>query len=255
MFRMPSDLTEREQRTKVYGVVIGVVTDNKDPDGFYRVKCRFPWLPNGDTEQSDWCRVATMGAGGDRGWFCLPEIDDEVLVAFEHGDIARPYVVGTLWNGGSEKATRDNKDGKNNFRSFKSRSGHVLEFCDDKENKKEKISLTAKSGARIVVDDKDGGKKIEIYDDTGDNFVLIDAQNKKITMQSKNGDIELNAKGNIVLKAEGNIETTSKKDTKLKADGNYEMNTSGTMKHKSSSSGNIEAGSTLTVKGSQVNIN
>ena len=82
---------------RILGVVTGVVTNNKDPDKLGRVKVRFPWLS--DTDESWWARVASPMAGKDRGVFFLPEVDDEVLVAFEHGDPRFPYVIGALWNG------------------------------------------------------------------------------------------------------------------------------------------------------------
>src|SRR5262245_7183042 len=154
-------MVERESRQKIYGVVCAIVTNNQDDQGLYRVKVRFPWLPNGGQEggeESDWCRIATIGAGKDRGMFTLPEVDDEVLVCFEHGDIARPYIIGSLWN--SQSTThRDNKkgnanQGKNDVRSFKSRSGHKLEF-DDKSGE-EKVNIEAKSGAKVQIDDKNG---------------------------------------------------------------------------------------------------
>ncbi len=94
---IPSDVPFRpEARTPVPsfpGTVSAIVTDNTDPDRLFRVKVRFPWLPGA---QSNWARLAVpiVGAG-----FTLPEVDDEVLVAFEHGDVSRPYVLGTLWNG------------------------------------------------------------------------------------------------------------------------------------------------------------
>src|ERR1700750_1699162 len=83
--------------TRLHGVVIGIVTNNQDPDGMHRVKVRFPWLNLDD--ESHWARVATPMAGDKRGAYFLPEPDDEVLVAFEHGSLEHPYVIGSLWNG------------------------------------------------------------------------------------------------------------------------------------------------------------
>jgi uncharacterized protein involved in type VI secretion and phage assembly len=255
-FRRLSEISEREQRNKVYGVVVAIVTNNKDDQkGHYRVKVRFPWLPNGgasNAEESDWCRIATPMAGNGRGLFLLPEVGDEVLVAFEHGDIARPYVVGCLWNG-EDKETYDNKGGKNNMRAFKSRSGHVLEFCDDKEGKKEKITVKSAAGARVVIDDSDS-KKIEIYDDQSNNYVLIDAQNKKITVESKNGEILLKAKEKITLEAKA-IETKSDQDTKMTVGANFELKAQSNMTLKASGQGDIESSATMTIKGATVNIN
>ena len=257
-FRRLGEIAERELRHKIYGVVVGIVTNNKDDKGHYRVKVRFPWLPNGgdqNSEESDWCRIATPMAGDQRGLFLLPEVGDEVLVAFEHGDIGRPFVVGMLWNG-KDKEIYDNKsqNGKNNMRGFKSRSGHIFEFCDDKDGKKEKITIKTAAGARVVLDDSDNGKKIEIYDDQSNNYVLIDAQNKKITMESKNGDILIKANKKIQLQAQA-IETKSDNDTKMEAGANFEAKASSNMTLKASGQGELNASGTLTVKGSTVNIN
>src|SRR5262249_61062526 len=81
----------------VPGLVIGQVTDIADPENMFRVKVSFPWLS--DDYESWWARVAQPGAGGDRGLAWLPEVGDEVLVAFGHGDVRAPYVIGSLYNG------------------------------------------------------------------------------------------------------------------------------------------------------------
>jgi uncharacterized protein involved in type VI secretion and phage assembly len=254
MFRMPSELADRELRNKIFGVCIGIVTDNKDPDGFYRVKVKYPWLPNSDQEQSFWLRVATVGAGKERGFFNLPEPDDEVLVAFEHGDIARGFIIGSLWNGGDGKAHQDNKGGKNNIRRIKSRCGHYFEFDDDTEGKKEKITIKSKAGARFVIDDTDGALKIELYDSKSENYLLIDQTGKKITLESKTGEIHIKAKDKIYMESK-EIQTKSTADTKMEQGGNFKLNASSNMEIKAGGSGKVESGGTLTVKGSTVNIN
>ena len=81
----------------VYGLVVGQVTDIADPDGMFRVKVSLPWLS--DDYESWWARVAQPGAGSGRGLAWLPEVGDEVLVAFGHGDVRAPYVIGGLYNG------------------------------------------------------------------------------------------------------------------------------------------------------------
>jgi uncharacterized protein involved in type VI secretion and phage assembly len=77
------------------GLTIGIVTNNKDPDGLGRVRVKFPALS--DAEESWWARVVTPGGGSQAGLILMPQIDDEVLVGFEHGDLRRPYVLGGLW--------------------------------------------------------------------------------------------------------------------------------------------------------------
>jgi hypothetical protein len=84
------------------GVVFGIVTNNNDPDGFYRVEVKYPWILHDDNDENDyvtnWARVTTPMAGKDRGFWALPEVDDEVIVAFEEGDIEQPVVMGEPWD-------------------------------------------------------------------------------------------------------------------------------------------------------------
>jgi uncharacterized protein involved in type VI secretion and phage assembly len=151
-------------RGLVHGVVVGVVTNNQDPDKMGRVKLRFPWLS--DTDESTWARVAAAMAGPNRGLFLLPEVEDEVLVAFEHGDPRFPYVVGALWNG-KDSPPADNADGKNDVRMLRSRSGHVIRLVDSA-----------------------GAERIEITDKTGDNTVTIDSASNAITIAATNVTIK-----------------------------------------------------------------
>ncbi|MEJ2366105.1 MAG: phage baseplate assembly protein V, partial [Deltaproteobacteria bacterium] len=98
----------QQQASKVYGVVVGIVRDIKDPENLGRVKVDFPWLgeaaeavsikSDDDRAHSFWARIAVLMAGKERGTYFIPEVDDEVLVAFEHGDMDRPFIVGGLWN-------------------------------------------------------------------------------------------------------------------------------------------------------------
>jgi type VI secretion system VgrG family protein len=137
---VPFSPERRTGASKIYGIQPAIVTDNKDPDRLGRVKVKFPWLDNGGTEAgSKWVRMTQLGAGKDRGFFCLPEVDDEVLVAFTHGDPARPVIVGSLWNG-KDTPPREG-EGKNDVRLWKSRSGHTLLFDDT--DSKEKVSIRA----------------------------------------------------------------------------------------------------------------
>ena len=86
-----------EANTLATGMMTGLITNNKDPEKYGRVKVKFPWLSEED--ESDWLRVVVPGGGNNRGLLFLPEVNDEVLVGFEQGDINRPYVLGGLWNG------------------------------------------------------------------------------------------------------------------------------------------------------------
>ena len=193
---------------KVAGVVTGIVSNNQDPDGMGRVKVKFPWREKGD--ESHWARVATLMAGNDRGSYFLPEVGDEVLVAFEQEDISYPYVIGVLWNG-QDKPPETNSDGKNNIRKIKSRSGHEILFDDNSEQKKGKLEIHTKAGHKIILDDSAGAEKIQIEDKTGSNKVIIDSAQNSITMESgakltiKSQVIEIEAGATMTLKSSGTM--------------------------------------------------
>ena len=116
-------------------------------------------------------------AGPERGTYFLPEVDDEVLVAFDHGGIHHPYVIGALWNG-KDKPPETNDDGKNNIRVIKSRSGHVIRLND--EDGKEKIEIIDKS------------EKNSIIFDTAENTITI-TTDKDIILTASHGAIKLDA--------------------------------------------------------------
>jgi len=172
--------TSRQARdNRISGVVIGLVTNNQDPEGMGRVRVTFPW--RGDGDESYWARIATLMAGNDRGTFFLPEVGDEVLVAFDHGDINNPYVLGALWNG-EDAPPETNSDGQNNIRKIKSRSGHEIIFDDTQAQ--EKIEIHTNAGHRILLDDSSGQEKIEIVDKTGSNSIKIDSVANSINVES-----------------------------------------------------------------------
>ncbi len=200
-------LTDSEKREgkhgKIQGVVIGVVTNNEDPDGMGRIKVKFPWLS--DEDESNWARVTSPMAGKEKGIYFLPEVDDEVLVAFEHGDMRFPYIIGSLWNGkDSPPATND--DGKNNIRVIKSRSGHV-----------------------ISLNDEDGKEKIEIIDKSEANSIVIDTSANTITVTADK-DITISApQGTITLDGE-NVEIKTSADIKVEAGGKIDVKSNAAMK-------------------------
>jgi uncharacterized protein involved in type VI secretion and phage assembly len=210
--------TEAESRLgRIYGVVVGVVTNNQDPEKMGRVKVRFPWL--NDTDESNWARVATMMAGNDRGTWFLPEVGDEVLVAFEHGDVQFPYVIGALWNG-VDAPPRDNADGKNNERVIKSRSGHELIFGD--EDGKEKVEIKTKAGHQLLLDDTSGAEMISIVDKSGNNKIELDTAGNSIAITAqtkislKATDIEITADSGLKMKG-AQVEITADADLKVQS--------------------------------------
>jgi uncharacterized protein involved in type VI secretion and phage assembly len=203
--------TGEDARTTL-GAAAGIVTNNHDPDGLGRIKIRFPWLS--DDNETDWVRIATLMAGGQRGSFFLPEVGDEVLVVFEHGDINRPVALGFLWNG-VDNPPESNSDGQNNIRKIKSRSGHEIVFNDDDTARQEKIEIHTNGGHRIVLDDSAGQEKIEIIDKTGSNKMTIDSVQNSIQIES---GLQLKIKANIV-EIEGTTSLTLKSTAVLTIQG------------------------------------
>ena len=174
------------------GVVVGIVTNNKDPDGMGRIKVNMPHL--GDADESDWARVAAPMAGKERGVYFLPEVGDEVLVAFEHANPRSPLVLGCLWNGVDKPPAR-NEDGNNDIRVIKSRSGHVIRLADKED------------GAKIEI--IDGSGKNSLVFDTAANLVKLES-GQDITLSATNGTIKLDAR-TIEITASGaaTVEATS----------------------------------------------
>lgn len=203
-----NDSRESRRRNRVNGIVPAIVTNNQDADGLGRVKVRFPWLS--EENESDWAKVMTFMAGDGRGGYFIPEVGDEVLVAFDHGDINYPYVLGAVWNGEDTPPETDG-DGANNIRKITSRSGHEIVFNDDARGRSEKIDIHTNAGHRITLDDSAGQEKIEIVDKSGNNTVVIDSVQNSIAIESaftlsiKAQTISIEANASMDIKSNGNL--------------------------------------------------
>jgi uncharacterized protein involved in type VI secretion and phage assembly len=162
-----------------YGVAPATVSDIVDPDGQGRIQVILPWCPDaGGARYEAWARIATLFAGKDRGSWFIPEVGDEVLVAFEHGDPARPYVLGGLWNGSDSPPESASK--QNDRKVIKSRNG-VKVTLDDKSGQ-EKLILETPGGQKITL--KDGPGAVDIEDSNG-NSVKLETAGITITAAAK----------------------------------------------------------------------
>lgn len=177
--------------------LVGIVTDNEDPDNLGRVKVKFPTLT--EEHNSNWARVVSMGAAKGRGFDCLPEIDDEVLVAFEHGDIHRPYLLGGVWNGEDTPPNAVDKnvqDGKVRLRTIQTRTGHKIQFVEEDKDTKAGVYIETKGGNKVSLNDSE--QFIELTTKGGHKLCLSDS-GSSITMKST-GSIDIQAAGVINVK-------------------------------------------------------
>jgi uncharacterized protein involved in type VI secretion and phage assembly len=180
---------------RIYGVVVGVVTNNQDPDQLGRVKVKFPWLS--DTDESHWARIATPMGGAERGFFFIPDVNDEVLVVFEQGMKDRPYILGALWNT-VDKAPSKVADDANALRYIASKVGNVIEF-DDTE-KAPKITIRdKKKKTSIEIDTKNSKVTIKCGAD-----VKIETDGK-ISFENPKGDVSFNC-NNMTIKTAANLD-------------------------------------------------
>lgn len=212
-------ITEARSRTadqRYFGVYEAIVTENNDPSKQGRAQVRFPWFDEQMT--TEWCRVQQFYAGNDYGAFFVPEVGDEVLVAFIQGDMHFPVILGGLYNGQdkSPSARASDKDQK----MIRTKGRHEI-LLDDTQGD-EHVQIKTKAGHEITLNDVSGSEKITIVDSQAKNRIEIDTVANSITVESSGGK--------LVLKA-GEIEISA--DSTLK----------------------IEAGGQMTIKGATVEIN
>lgn len=199
----------------VYGVVVAQVTNNDDPDKRGRVKLKFPWLS--DTYESDWARMMQTGAGPDSGVSFLPEVNDEVLVAFEFGDVRRPMVIGGLHNGRDKPKLGDGllDNGKVKRRGVVSRKGHRLVFLDD----------PGKSGVALITSNG----------------------NIRISLNETKNEIHVFCQGKVRIEAQDDVSIKSQKNVSIEAGAQLGM--------KGSSGAKLESSAAVEVSGQPIKLN
>ena len=194
------------------GVVVGIVTDNDDPERLGRVKLRFPTMSAG--YESHWARVAAPGNGAARGMVWIPEVNDEVLVAFEGGDRQRPFVVGGLWNGTDTPPPIEVENGKLNGRHLVSRDGNQVSMWDKPGN--------SSLGMRTA------GEEVVLLLSRTDRELSGTSEGKIVLTATS--DIEINATGKVKISGDGGVEISSSAQAKLTGSAGVEVGTSGIAK-------------------------
>lgn len=233
-----------------------VVVDNVDPEHMGRVKVKTLYS---DDQETTWARVVQAGAGNERGSWIIPEIDDEVLIAYTRGDVDHPIVFGGLYNGqdAPPPGTADTiSDGSNNLRLFRSRSGHVLQFDDTDgsekidvllKDEKTVISLTMESGTGAIVISSDSDISVK-----AENNVAVEATND-ITLKA-GGKITLEATGDIDIKSQGNIKNDAGVNFEAKSNAAAKVETSGQLDVKGAMT-SVKGDGIVEIKGGLVKIN
>ncbi|MEW6051220.1 MAG: phage baseplate assembly protein V [Candidatus Zixiibacteriota bacterium] len=208
----------------------GLVTDNDDPEGLGRVKVKLPWLPDNDTP---FLRIAWPDAGNERGWFLMPEVDDEVLVGFEQGNPDSPVVIGCLYNGKDKPAVAGGsflEGGKVKIKEFKTRNGNIVRFTD-----------------------VDGDEQVEILQKDGKNSITMKVSGPSIMIESKDGDITIKGK-NLTLDGD-TIKLNTKQDIGLKSGTDLKIEAGANLTQKATANMEMQASAQVTVKGGIVQIN
>jgi uncharacterized protein involved in type VI secretion and phage assembly len=222
------DKEENNAGPKIDGVVIGQVTDLADPLQMGRVKVKFPWMPssNGAELASAWARMAIIGGGKDRGIYFSPEMNDEVLVAFEHGNLNHPYIIGVLWNG---------KDHPPKGAKGPAVAGPIVQ---------ERV-IRSKSGHLISLCDTPGQESITIIDKTGQNKVVINSVMNKM---------EINVQGDLSIKAMGKVSIEGQTGVDIKSTAQIGIEAQSTLSLKGTASTTLEATGSLSIKNAAASI-
>jgi uncharacterized protein involved in type VI secretion and phage assembly len=169
-----------------FGIYPGLVSDIKDPNGSGRVKVTLPWSPDTASDHYEaWARVTKFMGGNNRGSWFIPDVNDEVLLAFESGDPRRPYVLGGLWNGSDKPPQSMDGGGQNNLKVLRSRNGV-------------KITLDDTSGQENCIVETPGGQKITLHDGPG-SVEIDDSNGNSVKMQASG--ITVNASAKVTVTA------------------------------------------------------
>jgi uncharacterized protein involved in type VI secretion and phage assembly len=208
-----------------YGVHYGVVCQNKDPENLNRIKIRLPWLDQGDVDQTHWAQLLTPMEGKQWGWLTIPDVDDVVAVVFIAGDTSQPVVIGGVWSK-PDASPEPNEDGKNNFRGYRSRSGHRLILDDTAKTKVVFADKTATLAVGIGNFAKDG---------QGPNVCAVFkppmAGDVGVSFSSLQGNLELTCKaGTLKIEAGDTLKVSAKTTIEINATGDLKMDGSSTAK-------------------------
>jgi uncharacterized protein involved in type VI secretion and phage assembly len=217
------DGKEKERDGKIPGITTGVVKENWDKEKKYpgMVRVEFFLGETGKT-LTEWVRVAQNYAGNGYGNYWLPEVGDEVILAFNLGDINSPYVIGAVWNNAKDKIPAETVNEKNTVKRIKTKGGHEIIF--NEEEKKEKIEIHTPGKLKIALEDEN--QIIVIQDEKGENMFKMDCKKGEITVSSKKISFDAN-KGGATLELDGEGKSATLKANKVTVEGAQSLELSG----------------------------
>ncbi len=237
-------------------IAVGIVKENwnKDFPGKVRVELLLGEMGKNVT---GWIPVSMPYCGNGYGFYSLPEIDSEVVVAFHMGDRNCPIVIGSLWNN-KNKLPDETANDKNTVKRFKTKGGCEVVFSD--EDKKTGVLVTTPGKLRINIDDEK--KQIVIQDEKGDNGLTIDAEKGELKLSAKS-KIRLSVGGEDLILADGQAKTVQVKSNNVKVEAVQAISLKGQnatlegsmMNFKAQGSLKAESSGMLEVKGAMVKIN
>lgn len=216
-------------------------------------------MVDGSVNVTDWIRVAAPYGGKDKGMYFLPDIGDEVVLAFERGYLEKPIVIGVLWNDNNAIPVNPVEE-NNNVKKIKTRGGHEIIFDDTKD--KEKINIITPKKSEICIDDENAKITITAKGDDGDNIIKLDSKSGEITIQG-NKKITLEAGSNNKLSMDGEAGSIKLECTDISLEATSSVKIKGStisaeapqISHKASGTLSLESTGNTSLKGTIVKIN
>lgn len=249
------DAAQRESERRMFSVTTGKVVENWDDEhpGMVRVEL---FLGEEGKNKTDWVRVAQPYAGNGYGSYFLPEVGDEVVLAFNLGDRDHPIVIGSLWNQ-VDVIPEDTAVEENTVKRIKTKGGHELVF--DEADGEETLTLHTPGELTLLLEDS--AKKLTLKDADGNNLLAIDGDGgiitataaKKVVLDVGGSEFTLDGQGKAATLKIDNITIEAGQSLKLKG---QSVKIEGSMaEFKSDGNLDVKAGGILTLKGSMTKIN
>mgnify|MGYP001176813645 CR=1 FL=1 len=222
----------------VNGVMVATVTNINDPDKLGRVKLKFPVREN--EHETDWAPIVSLMTGSAMGTLFLPDVGDEVLVAFHLGHLNQPFVIGSLWNSQKKPPTYEQT---NKIRKIKTKKGHEVIFDDN--DSAAKLTLKTPDGHKIEFDDQKDTVKM-VTSTNNQEVSITGGSSGKVTVKCGTSKIEITQTGDITINA---TKAVTIKGPQINVEASAKLSLSGNAAVELKSSGIV------TIKGAMVKIN